>query len=277
MTKGIGPLQEKKERGEKIVMLTAYDFPTAVIAAAAGADILLVGDSLGNVVLGYDTTIPVTMEDILHHTHPVVRGAAEKGVFIVADMPFGSYHISIEETLRNAFTLIKDGGADAIKLEGGEEILPIVSELTKRGIPVMAHIGLVPQTASLWQGYKVQGHDEVSAWALVKTAQKLAEAGAFSVVLECVTRETAALITNKVPIITIGIGSGSDCDGQVLVSHDLLGLTQGNVPRFVKQFGYVGAEMERAFAAYAEEVRAGTFPDPDHSFAMEENEAKKIK
>ena len=269
----IGQLQKKAADGEKLVMVTAYDYPLAQIAERAGVDMILVGDSLGNVVLGYDTTIPVTMEDMLHHTKAVCR-AAQKSL-IVADLPYGSYEISGEEASRNAMRLIQEGGAQAVKLEGSQWA-GLVKEMTRRGIPVMAHLGLLPQTASLWQGYHTHGRDEATAWALVEAAQAMEEAGAFAVLLECVAAEAAQLISEKIAIPTIGIGSGPDCDGQVLVSHDLLGMGCGYVPKFAKQYANIGQVIEQGFRAYADEVRQGIFPDSAHCVAMEEDEAKRL-
>lgn len=270
----IADIRQKKLQQQKIVTMTAYDYPGALIASQAGVDILLVGDSLGNVVLGYETTIPVTMDDMLLHVKPVSRGA--DSALVVADLPFGSYHCGTEEALKNAVALIKEGGATAVKLEGGDVVAPLVQEITRRGIPVMAHIGLLPQTASLWEGYRVQGRDAAGAQELLASALALEAAGAFSIVLECVAAETAQMISTRLRIPTIGIGSGPYCDGQVLVFHDTLGLNQGHVPRFVKRYCEAGALMQQALTEYAAEVRAGTFPDPDHSFPMAEEEAQKL-
>lgn len=270
----ISRLLEKKLQGEKIVMVTAYDYPGALVAEAAGADILLIGDSLGNVVLGYDSTVKVTMADMLHHTRPVARAA--KNALVVADMPFGSYQISIEEALRNAVLLIKEGGAAAVKLEGGREIAPLVAALTAAGIPVMAHIGLLPQTAGMWHGYRIQGKDEASARKLLAEAEALEQSGAFSVLLECVASEAAALITKTLHVPTIGIGSGPMTDGQVLVFHDLVGLNEGHVPRFVKRYGSAAEHMRQAISQYAEEVRQGLYPDDEHSFPMDTDELKRL-
>ncbi|MCL2496267.1 MAG: 3-methyl-2-oxobutanoate hydroxymethyltransferase [Clostridiales bacterium] len=270
----ISHLYDKKKRGEKIVAVTAYDYPCALVAEAAGADILLVGDSLGNVVLGYESTMKVTMADILHHARPVAR-AAQKAL-VVADMPFGSYQISVEEALRNAVLLLKEAGVAAVKLEGGAQVAPLVAAMTGQGIPVMAHIGLLPQTAALWHGYRVQGCDEASAREILKAALALEQAGAFSVVLECVASEAAALITEKLNIPTIGIGSGPHCDGQVLVFHDLVGLNEGHVPRFVKRYGAAAEAMRRAVGDFAAEVRQGLYPGDEHSFPMNADELKRL-
>ncbi len=272
----IPQILEKNNAGEKLVVVTAYDYPTAQIADSCGVDILLVGDSLGNVVLGYGSTTPVTMEDMLHHTKAVVRGT--KNALVVADMPYGSYQVNNTEAVRNAIRFIKEGGADAVKLEGGLEAVGVVKALTNAGIPVMAHIGLLPQTAMLWGGYRIQGKDEAAARILVDAAQALEEAGAFSIVLELVTSDVARLVTEKTEIPTIGIGSGVGCNGQVLVIHDLAGFHPEGAytPHFVKQFGNVGAELAKAVSGYAQEVRAGSYPDDAHSFAMNEEEVKKL-
>ena len=273
MKVNIAALQEKKERGEKITVLTAYDYTMAHVADEAGVDVLLVGDSVGTVALGYDSARQVTMEDMLHHVKPVV--AAARRALVVADMPFGSYHICEERTIENALRLLGEGGCRAVKLEGGMEIVPIVSDLTRRGIPVMAHIGLRPQTANLWEGRQVQGLDEETALELVNTAQELEEAGAFAIFLECVTAEVARLITEKVDVPTIGCGCGPDCDGQALLFHDAMGLTDVQ-PVYVKQFLQGRDLMEQAVQEYCREVREGSYPDDGHSYHMDQDEAKRI-
>ncbi len=273
MKVNIAALQEKKERGEKITVLTAYDYTMAHVADEAGVDVLLVGDSVGTVALGYDSARQVTMEDMLHHVKPVV--AAARRALVVADMPFGSYHICEERTIENALRLLGEGGCRAVKLEGGMEIVPIVSDLTRRGIPVMAHIGLRPQTANLWEGRQVQGLDEETALELVNTAQELEEAGAFAIFLECVTAEVARLITEKVDVPTIGCGCGPDCDGQALLFHDAMGLTDVQ-PIYVKQFLEGRDLMEQAVQEYCREVREGSYPDDEHSYHMDQDEAKRI-
>ena len=272
----VSSLKKKVENGEKLVMLTAYDHCTAALAEKAGVDMLLVGDSLGNVMLGYDTTIPVTMEDMIYHTKAVSRVA--KNAMVVADMPYGSYQISTEEAVKNAFRLISEGGAQAVKLEGSQWA-PLVQEMTNRGIPVIAHIGLEPQTASLWEGYKTHGRDEDTAWELVDAAQAMEEAGAFCVLLESVANEAARLITEKIDIPVIGIGAGVDCDGQVLVFHDMVGITSaigGHTPKFVKEYANAGEIMLDAIRTYAKEVKEGVFPDAEHSVNMEAGEAQRI-
>lgn len=270
----IPDLMKKVENKEKLIMVTAYDYLTSVIADSCGVDMLLIGDSLGTVVLGYETTSPVTMEDIIHHTRPVVRGA--KQAMVVADMPFGSYQISNKLAIENAIRIVQEGGASAVKLEGGLEILDTVKCITKAGVPVIAHIGLLPQIAPLWDGYHTRGRDEASAWALVDAAVALEEAGAFAIVLECVAREAAALITEKTDIPTIGIGSGPDCDGQVLVGQDLFGMNVGGTPYFVKKFGDVAGEISKAISAYAEEVKNGTYPGESQTITMQSGEARKL-
>ncbi len=273
MKVNIAALQEKKERGEKITVLTAYDYTMAHVADEAGVDVLLVGDSVGTVALGYDSARQVTMEDMLHHVKPVV--AAARRALVVADMPFGSYHVCEERTIENALRLLGEGGCRAVKLEGGMEIVPIVSDLTRRGIPVMAHIGLRPQTANLWEGRQIQGLDEETALELVNTAQELEEAGAFAIFLECVTAEVARLITEKVDVPTIGCGCGPDCDGQALLFHDAMGLTDVQ-PIYVKQFLEGRDLMEQAVQEYCREVREGSYPDDEHSYHMDQDEAKRI-
>lgn len=267
-------LQRKKENGEKIVMVTAYDYAFAKIAEASDADIILVGDSLGNVMLGYDTTVPVTLDDMIHHTRPVAK--AVKNTLVIADMPFGSYQCGKEQAIESAIRLMKEGGAHGVKIEGGEEIALTVQAMVKMGIPVMAHIGLTPQTVSKLGGYKIQGKDEEAAHELVEAAQTLEEAGAFSVLLECVTKEVAAMVTEKLDVPTIGIGAGADCDGQVLVLHDMLGFDSGFNQVFVKKYANLGDTILQAFNEFAADVKGGKFPDDAHSFAMDAEELKKI-
>lgn len=270
----VASLQKKMADGEKLVMVTAYDYPMARMADTAGVDMLLVGDSLGNTVLGYDSTLPVTLEEVLHHTRPVVRGSER--AMVVLDMPFGSYQISEELAIANCVRALKEGGAGAVKLEGGKEMAPLVAELTKRGIPVMAHIGLLPQTAPLWEGYRVQGRDGDSAWELVEAAQALEEAGAFSLLLECMTTHVARLVTEKVDIPTIGIGAGPGCSGQVLVFHDLLGLGDDQAPKFVRRFAEGRAVLEQGLKDYCAAVRDGSFPSEEYAYAMNMDEAKRL-
>lgn len=270
----VSKLLKMKERGEKITMITAYDYPTALLADKAGIDMILVGDSVGMVMLGYENPVPVTVDDIIHHTRPVVRGA--KNPFVVADMPFMSYHISPEETKRNAARLIQEGGADAIKLEGGKEVAPMVKALVDVGIPVQAHIGLMPQRASVGGAFKVQAKDALTAEAILEDALALEKAGAFSVVIEFVTAEAARLITGKLKMPTIGIGAGPYCDGQVLLSTDLLGVYESQPP-FVKLYANLNKTILEAFTAYRDDVRGAKYPAEGHTVHMDEKEAKKLK
>lgn len=270
----IPAMKARKEAKKKFVMITAYDYPSAVLVDQTDIELILVGDSLGMTVLGYDSTVPVTMEEMIHHTKPVVKGAP--GCFIVADMPFGSYNAGIEDAVRNATRLMKEGGAEAVKLEGGREVVPQVKALVSGGIPVMAHIGLTPQTVSQMGGFKVQGKDEESAKKLLADARALEQAGAFSIVLECVPAPLARLITEKLTIPTIGIGAGAGCDAQVLVFHDVLGLFDRFVPKFVKRYASLGDTIVDALSAYAGEVRTGVFPSEEHIFGMAEEEIKKL-
>ena len=263
-----------KTDGEKIVMLTAYDYPSARLAEEAGVDVILVGDSLGMVVLGYDSTVPVTMADMIHHTRAVRRGAGK--TFVVTDMPFLSYQISPAQALENAGRLVQEGGCEAVKVEGGEEIAAQVRALTRAGIPVCAHVGLTPQSATALSGYKVQGRTAEAANKLLRDALALEEAGAFMIVLECIPVQVAQLVTGRLSIPTIGIGAGAACDGQVLVWHDTLGMFDRFTPKFVKKFETLGVKAKEAVGAYAREVREGTFPGPEHTFTMNEAELKRI-
>ncbi len=249
---------------KKITCLTAYDYPTARLLDEAGVEILLVGDSLGMVVLGYDSTLPVTLEEMLHHVRAVRRGT--KRALLVADMPYGSFHVSIEESIRNAMRLVKEGGAEAIKIEGGERRLELIARLVEAEIPVMGHVGLTPQSINALGGFHVQGKSTDAARLLERDARAVESAGAFSVVLESVPREVAARITDKLRIPTIGIGAGPDCDGQVLVFHDLVGLTIGHKPKFARQYANLAAEISRAAEAYCNDVRDGSFPSDAESF-----------
>lgn len=254
-------------QGEKITMLTAYDYPTATILEKSGIDMILVGDSLGMVVLGYDSTVPVTMEEMLHHAKAVRRGAPN--TFVVVDLPYLSYATS-QEALQNAGRLIKEAGADAVKLEGGKDYSEIVRFLTKSGVPVVGHIGLTPQTATQLGGFKVQGKDVESATKLLQDALAIEKAGAMMLVLEAIPAALAERITQKSSIPTIGIGAGEQCDGQVLVFHDLAGLFERFVPRFVKQYESLGVKIESAVRQYCTEVRELAFPGPEHSFSLNE-------
>ena len=271
----ISSFYEKKSQGSKIAMLTAYDYSMAAMIDEAGVDVILVGDSLGMVVMGYDSTVPVTMEDMLHHATAVRRGV--KRAFLIGDLPFMSYQVSIEEAIRNSGRLIKEAGCDAVKLEGGMEIAPTVQAVVKAGIPVCAHIGLTPQTATMLSGFKVQGKDAEGARVLIESAKALDEAGAFMMVMECVPDVIAEEITRVVSMPTIGIGAGSGCDGQVLVSNDMLGLFEKFVPKFVKQYIKLAPQIKEALAAYVSEVQEGVFPGPEHGFKMNPEELKKLK
>lgn len=267
-------LNKKMENGNKITMMTAYDYPTAGLVDQAGIDTILVGDSLGMVMLGYESTVPVTMEEMLHHCKAVCRGA--KSSFIIGDMPFMSYQVSIEKAVENAGRFIKEASCDSVKLEGGSEMAPVVKAVVDAGIPVCAHIGLTPQTATKLSGFKVQGKDAESARELVQSAKDLEDAGAFMIVMECIPDPVAARITEELKIPTIGIGAGKDCDGQVLVYHDLVGLFERFTPKFVKQYINLAPKVREALIQYKEEVESGAFPGPEHSFAMKAEEAEKI-
>lgn len=248
----------------KITCLTAYDFPSARLLDDAGVDILLVGDSLAMVVLGYDSTLPVTIDEVLMHVRAVRRGT--RRALLVADMPYGSYHVSIEESLRNAVRLIKEGGAEAVKVEGGERRIELISRLVEAEIPVMGHVGLTPQSVNATGGFHVQGKTSDAARQVERDARAVEAAGAFAVVLESMPRELAAQITAKLHIPTIGIGAGPDCDGQVLVFHDLVGLTIGHTPKFARRYANLAAEITRAASEYCEDVCAGRFPSDAESF-----------
>jgi 3-methyl-2-oxobutanoate hydroxymethyltransferase len=259
-------LENKKERGEPITMLTAYDYPTGLLVDQAGIDIILVGDSLAMVVLGHENTVAVTMDEMLHHCKAVARGA--KYPLLVGDMPFMSYQVDEKEAVRNAGRFLKEGGMDVIKLEGGCDMVHTVRAIVDAGIPVMGHIGLTPQTISKLGGYRVQGKDVATAKALLDDAWALESAGAFSLILEAIPNPVAKLITERVTIPTIGIGAGPDCDGQVLVIHDLIGLFDRFVPKFVKQYANVFPAIVEALESYRDEVIAGTFPGPEHGYGM---------
>ncbi|MDI3517066.1 MAG: 3-methyl-2-oxobutanoate hydroxymethyltransferase [Thermotogota bacterium] len=251
---------------QKLVMVTAYDYPSARIAQDAGVDMILVGDSLGNAVLGYENTIPVTMDEMIIHTRAVRKGADK--TFIIGDMPFMSYQTSIEDAIRNAGRFMKEAGTNAVKLEGGEEVAEIVYKLVRFGVPVMGHIGFTPQSVHELGGYRVQGKDEASKRRLIEGAKALEEAGAFAIVLEMVVSEVAKEITESISIPTIGIGSGPHCDGQVLVWHDLLGMNPDFRPRFAKAYVNLYEISRKALEEYKDEVRRGIFPSAEHSFTM---------
>jgi 3-methyl-2-oxobutanoate hydroxymethyltransferase len=258
-------ISEMKRRGQKIVMVTAYDAPGGRLADAAGVDIILVGDSAAMVVLGHDSTVPATVDEMLILTRAVTRGAVRP--LVVADMPFGSFQVSDEDALENAIRFVKEGGADAVKLEGAGATLSRVRTIVDAGIPVMGHIGLTPQSATMLGGFKAQGRTAAKARRLFSDAQALERSGCFSLVLEAVPAPVAARVTDAVSIPTIGIGAGAGCDGQVLVYHDLLGFQEGG-PRFVKQYAKLGPEIQRALERYAADVRSGAFPEAQHTYAI---------
>ena len=274
MKNTVATFQKMKNEGTKISMLTAYDYSTAKLVDAAGINSILVGDSLGMVMLGYEDTLSVTMEDMIHHTAAVARGA--KDALVIGDMPFMSYEVSVEQAVTNAGRLMKEGRANAVKLEGGVRVAEQIKAITKAGIPVCAHIGLTPQSVNAFGGFKVQGKTEEGAQQMIEDALAIQEAGAFAVVLECVPAKLAALISEKLTIPTIGIGAGAGCDGQVLVYQDMLALFSDFKPKFVKHFGNSGPQMTAAFKAYDEEVKAGTFPAEEHTFKIDEETLKKL-
>ncbi|RQD77654.1 MAG: 3-methyl-2-oxobutanoate hydroxymethyltransferase [Candidatus Syntrophonatronum acetioxidans] len=268
-------LREKKQKGEKISMVTAYDYSQAKIVDEAGIDIILVGDSLGNVVLGYESTLSVTMEEMIHHGKAAVRGS--RRAMVVVDMPFLSYQVNRDEAIKNAGRLIKETGAHAVKVEGGEEILEAVKGITSAGIPVMGHLGLTPQSIGQLGGFKVQGKDVQVAKKMIRDARALEDAGAFSVVLECVPWQLASFIRGQVSMPVIGIGAGRECDGQVLVFHDVMGLFDEYRPKFVKQYQNMKDKMIEGIKEYIDEVREGKFPGEEHIFTMEEEAAKQLE
>src|SRR5690349_23459564 len=251
-------------RPPRITCLTAYDYPTARLLDEAGVEVILVGDSVGMVVLGYDSTIPVTLDEMLHHTRAVRRGT--RNALVVTDMPYGTYHADIAESVRNAVRLVKEAGAEAVKIEGGERRLELIARLTEAEIPVMGHVGLTPQSVNALGGYRVQGKTPDAAEQLIRDARAVEASGAFAVVLEAVPRELAARITRGLRIPTIGIGAGPDCDGQILVVHDLLGLTFGQTPKFARQYASVGEIISKAVREYCNDVREGGFPSDAESY-----------
>lgn len=262
----IPELKRKKKNKQKIIMLTAYDYPTAKLLEKAGVDLILVGDSVGNVVLGYSSTVMVSMEEMIHHTRAVRRGAPES--FIIGDMPFLSYQASDRDAIVNAGRFIKEGGCDAVKVEGGREVAERISAIIKAGIPVMGHLGLTPQTATMLGGLRVQGKDIETAKKIYEDSILLEKLGCFAIVLECVPAQLAKLITDTLSIPVIGIGAGKDCDGQVLVFHDLIGLLEGFRPKFVKQYLNLNEAITGALVEFKQEVENGTFPSGEHSFNM---------
>lgn len=259
-----------KQKKEPIVMLTAYDYPSGKLAEEAGVDMILVGDSLGMVVLGYDSTIPVTLDDMVHHTKAVKRGA--KNTFIVTDMPFMSYHVSRSETLKNAARIIQEAGAHAVKVEGAKDVIYTISTLTEAGIPVVAHLGLTPQAVGVLGGYKVQGKDAESAKQLIEDAKKCEQAGAIALVLECVPKQLGEEVTKSISIPTIGIGAGDKTDGQVLVYHDVISYGVERVAKFVKQYTSVNEQILEGLQTYVSEVKTGLFPEEKHMYTMKEEE-----
>ena len=265
----INQIKNMKQKGEKIVMLTAYDYSTAKVVDEAGIPIILVGDSLGMVMLGYESTIPVTIEDMLHHTKAVIRGT--KKALIVGDMPFMTYHTSIDEALRNAARFIQEAGAQAIKLEGGVTVAEKVRRIVECGIPVMGHLGLTPQSILQFGGYKIQGRTPETAVKMLKDAQALEEAGVFGIILETVPTPLATLITQKISVPTIGIGAGIGCDGQIQIINDILGSYTDFVPKHTKQYTKLADIMSSAITEYYNEVKAGTFPTDKQSFSMDES------
>ena len=260
----VATLLEMKKTGQKVSQVTCYDYSTMCLIEQCGIDTVLVGDSLGMTMQGYDTTLPVTMDDMIVYGKSVVRGAKE--AFVVIDMPFMSYQASVEQAVMNAGRLIKETGANAVKLEGGADVMDQIKAIVDAGIPVCAHIGMTPQSVNVFGGFKVQGKGEANAERVLQDALAVQEAGAFMCVLECVPPKLAALITEKVEMVTIGIGAGAGCDGQVLVWQDLTGVNQSFTPKFAKHFGEIGEAMKDAFRAYNEEVKGGTFPAAEHSF-----------
>ena len=267
-------LRGKKARGEIITMLTAYEYATALAVDRAGIDSILVGDSLGMVVLGYETTLPVTMDDMIHHCKAVARGA--QYALLIGDMPFMSYQVSVEEAVRNAGRFLQEGGMDGVKLEGGRERLPAIEAIVGAGIPVQGHLGLTPQSVHQLGGFRAQGKTAPAARRLVEDAMMLQEAGCFSLVLETIPARLARLVSERLEIPTIGIGAGVGCDGQVLVTHDLLGMFDRFTPRFVKKYADLHNEMAQAFAVYKTDVETGEFPAEGHSLDMPDEEWEKL-
>ena len=274
MKNTVATFAKMKQNGEKISMLTCYDYSTAKLEEAAGINAILVGDSLGNVMLGLEDTLSVTMEDMITYGHAVARGCHD--TMVVIDMPFLSYQVSVEDAVRNAGRLMKEGRANAVKLEGGQPVCPQIKAMTSAGIPVMAHLGMTPQSVNALGGNRVQGKSEEAARQLLEDALAVQAAGAFAIVLECVPAGLASLITKKLTIPTIGIGGGAGCDGQILVYQDMLGLFNDYTPKFVKRFANLGEEMIKAFKAYDQEVKAGTFPDESHAFKIDDDVLKRI-
>lgn len=274
MKNTVATLQQQKLDGDKITMLTAYDYSTAKLVDECGVNTILVGDSLGMVMLGYEDTLSVTMEDMIHHTAAVTRGA--KNALVVGDMPFMSYQTSVYDAVVNAGRLMKEGRCQAVKLEGGASVCPQIKAITEASIPVVAHIGLTPQSVNAFGGFKVQGKSEADARRLIEEAKAVEEAGAFAIVLECIPAKLAKLITENVSIPTIGIGAGADCDGQVLVYQDMLALFSDFKPKFVKHFANAGEVMKQGFTEYIKEVKEGTFPAAEHTFKIADDIINKL-
>ncbi len=271
----IQSFKSAKVKGERITMLTAYDYTTATLLDEAGVDSILVGDSLGMVMLGYENTLKVTMDDMIHHTKAVARGT--RNGLLIGDMPFLSYHISVEETVRNAGRFVQEGGAQAVKLEGGQSVIEKIQAIIKAQIPVLGHLGLTPQSVNAMGGFKLQGKDMETARQILDDALLLQDAGVFGIVLECVPSALARIITEKLDIPTIGIGAGAQCDGQVLVIQDLLGMFRQMRPKFVKTFAQGGDTVVSAVKQYIDEVRTGKFPAKEHGFAIDENILEKLQ
>lgn len=274
MKNTVATFQKMKQKGEKITMLTAYDYSTAKLMDECGINAILIGDSLGMVMMGYEDTLSVTMEDMIHHTACVARGA--KNALIVGDMPFMSYQVNVEDAVKNAGRLMKEGRANCVKLEGGATVCAQIKAITDASIPVMAHLGLTPQSINAFGGFKVQGKSEEAAQKLLDDALKIQEAGAFAVVLECVPAKLAELISKKLTIPTIGIGAGAGCDGQVLVYQDALAIYGDFTPKFVKKFADVGSLMREGITSYIEETKQGTFPAPEHTFKIDDEVIEKL-
>nr|WP_319219057.1 3-methyl-2-oxobutanoate hydroxymethyltransferase [uncultured Trichococcus sp.] len=274
MKKSVLTFRNAKQKNERLTMLTAYDYSTAKLIDASGIDSVLVGDSLGMVMLGYEDTLSVTMEDMIHHTRAVARGV--KDALVVSDLPFMSYQTSVYDAVVNAGRLIKEGRAQAVKLEGGLEVCPQIKAIVEASIPVMAHLGLTPQSVNAFGGFKVQGKDEEAARSLIEQAKAVEAAGAFAVVLECIPAKLAELITQSISIPTIGIGAGNGCDGQVLVYQDMLGLYSDFTPKFVKRYAEIGPQMENAIEDYISEVKSGAFPAAEHTFALSDAVIEKL-
>lgn len=266
--------QQMKEKGEKISMLTAYDYSTAKLEDESGVTSILVGDSLGNVILGYEDTISVTMEDMIHHGAAVARGA--KNALVIIDMPFMSYQTSVYDAVVNAGRLMKEGRAGAVKLEGGREVCPQIKAIVDAGIPVCAHLGLTPQSINAFGGFRVQGKTEAAAKKLLEDALEVEKAGAFAVVLEGIPKKLADLVTERLTIPTIGIGAGNGCDGQVLVYQDMLGMFSDFTPKFVKRYAETGEIMKKAFRQYIEEIQSGVFPSEEHEYKVADDVIEKL-